>query len=101
MRQGTTPAVPLTVDMDLIGWTVYVTFTNSGKELTITNDRLEMTLENGKTLVMVPLTQEETLAFNVGVCEVQIRAIHDGTAIATETEFIDIEKVLLKGVIHE
>ena len=101
-RRGTTPAIPLIVESaDLTAWTVYVTFTNAGNTLTVTNDRIEMEYANGNTTIMVPLTQEETLSFKVGACEIQVRAIHDGTAIATTTVIEDVEKILLDGVIHE
>ena len=101
MRRGTTPAITLTVDTDLTGWTVYVTLRNSKKLLTLENDRLTISYANDKSTVAFALTQEETLAFSVGTCEVQIRAIHDGSAIATNIQNIDVGRIILEGVIHE
>ena len=101
MRRGTTPAIPLTVDDNIVDWTVYVTLRNGGNVLTLTNDALSMTYENQKTTIAFSLTQEQTLAFSVGTCEVQVRAIHDGTAIATNIGKLDVKRILKEGVIDE
>ena len=101
MRRGTTPAIVLTVDTDLTGWTIYATLGMGKKKLTIENDRMTISYENGKTTLAFSLTQEETLAFGVGNCEVQVRAIKDGTAIATDIQDIDIRRIILEGVINE
>jgi len=101
MRRGTTPAITLTVDYDITAWTVYVTLRNGGNVLTLTNDALTMTYQNQKTTIALALTQEQTLAFAVGSCEVQVRAIHDGTAIATNIEKLDVKRILKDGVIDE
>ena len=101
MRRGTTPAITLTVDYDITAWTVYVTLRNGGNVLTLTNDALTMSYANQKTTIALALTQEQTLAFSVGTCEVQVRAIHDGTAIATNIEKLDVKRILKDGVIDE
>ena len=101
MRRGTTPAITLTVDYDITEWTVYVTLRNGGNMLTLTNDALTMSYANQKTTIALALTQEQTLAFAVGSCEVQVRAIHDGTAIATNIERVDVRRILKEGVIDE
>lgn len=101
MRRGTTPAITLTVDADLTGWAVYVTLRNKCHSLTIENDRLTIEAEEGISTVVFALTQEETLAFSVGSCEVQVRAIHNGTAIASDIASVDVGRILLEGVIDE
>ena len=101
MRRGTTPAITLTVDYDVTAWTVYVTLKNGGNVLTLTNDALTMSYANQKTTIALALTQEQTLAFSVGTCEVQVRAIHEGTAIATNIEKLDVKRILKDGVIDE
>ena len=101
MRRGTTPAITLTVDADLTGWAVYVTLRNKCHSLTIENDRLTIEAEEGISTVVFALTQEETLALSVGSCEVQVRAIHNGTAIATDIASVDVGRILLEGVIDE
>lgn len=101
MRRGTTPAIVLTVDMDLTAYTVYVTLKSHSKSLTVTNDGLTMEYANSKTTIAFSLTQQQTLDFSVGTCEVQVRAIHDGTAIATDIQTVDIGRILKEGVIDE
>ena len=107
MRRGTTPTITLTVDADLTGWTVYATFKSGGKQLTFENDRMEMTYTpgsqgaTGKTAIEITLTQQETLSLGVGNAEVQVRAIHDGTAIATDIQAVDVGRIIKEGVIDE
>lgn len=101
MRRGTTPAIVLTVDMDITAYTVYVTLKNHGSEVTLSNDSVTMELDDGKTSIAFSLTQEQTLKFGTGTCEVQVRAIHDGTAIATDIKTIDVNRILKEGVIDE
>lgn len=101
MRRGTTPAIVLTVDMDITSYTVYVTLKNRSNELTLTNDAIVMEYEDGKTSIAFSLTQEQTLKFGTGTCEVQVRAIHDGTAIATDIKTMDVNRILKEGVIDE
>lgn len=101
MRRGTTPAITLTVDYDITAWTVYVTLKNGGNVLTLENDALTMEYANSKTTIAFSLTQQQTLAFAIGTCEVQVRAIHDGTAIATDIQKLDVGRILKDGVIDE
>lgn len=107
MRRGTTPTIPLTVDVDISdGWTIYATFRSGSHEVEFTNDRMTIELEpeteteQAKTLINVTLTQEETLAMH-GSAEVQIRAIKDGDAIATDVQRVDVGRILKEGVIDE
>lgn len=100
MKRGTTPTLTLTVDADIVGWTVYASFRTNGKVYTFENDRLQMTAEDDVTTILLTLTQEETLAMH-GSAEVQIRAIKDGTAIATDIQRVDVGRILKDGVIDE
>lgn len=100
MKRGTTPTLTLTVDADIVGWTVYASFRTNGKVYTFENDRLQMTSEDDVTTILLTLTQEETLAMH-GSAEVQIRAIKDGTAIATDIHRVDVGRILKDGVIDE
>ena len=101
MRRGTTPAIVLSVDMDLIGWHVYVTLKSRNNILTLDNGRLNMELSGRKTIIAFPLTQAETLAFSPGKCKVQVRAVHDGTAIASDIGEFEIDSILQQGIIHD
>lgn len=100
MKRGTTPTLTLTVDADIVGWTVYASFRTNGKVYTFENDRLQMTSEDDVTTILLTLTQEETLAMH-GSAEVQIRAIKDGTAVATDIQRVDVGRILKDGVIDE
>lgn len=107
MRRGTTPTITLTVDTDLTDWTIYATFKNSGTILTFENDRMDVEYvpanqdAPGKTVITLTLTQEETLALGIGSAEVQVRAIHDGTAIATDIQTVGVGRIIKEGVIDE
>lgn len=101
MRRGTTPAIPLTVNADITDWTVYVTLKNGRNILTLENDRLVMDYADGKTTIRFGLSQAETLAFRVGTCEVQVRAVKDGTAIATNIGTLTVGRILKGGEIDE
>lgn len=99
--RGTTPTVPLTVDTDLTGYTVYVTFLSDSNELTLTNERLIIEPGEESTSIKVPLTQEETLAFPVGNVDIQVRAIKGAMAISTNDGSISVGRILKEGVIDE
>lgn len=101
MRRGTTPTLTLTVDADIVGWTVYASFRTKSKLFTFENDRLQMTADDDVTTILLTLTQEETLSLDVGAVEVQVRAIKDGTAIATDIQRVNIGGILKDGVIDE
>lgn len=89
------------------GWTLYATFRSGMHNVTLENDRMTIELEpeteteEAKTLITVTLTQEETLSLGVGNAEVQVRAIKDGTAIATDIKNIDVGRIIKDGVIDE
>ncbi len=100
MKRGTTPTLTLTVDADISDWTVYASFKSNGEVFTFENDRLQMTAEDDVTTILLTLTQEETLAMQ-GSAEVQVRAIKNGTAIATYIQRIDVDRILKDGVIDE
>jgi len=105
MRRGTTPTITLTVDADVTGHAVEVTLRRPFMEpLTLTNDpddnRLAMALDDGKTAIEFTLTQDETLAMH-GPVEVQVRAVKNGVAIATDIGTLDVGRILREGVIHE
>ena len=107
MRRGTTPTITLTVDKDVSTWTLYATFRSGMHNVTLENDRMTVELEpetepeEAKTLITVTLPQEETLSLGVGNAEVQVRAIKDGTAIATDIKNIDVGRIIKDGVIDE
>lgn len=103
MRRGTTPTLTIKcIDVDVKDLaSIYVTFKQGNIELTKTNNDIVVDLENNA--VNVPLSQEDTLTFNKGTVDVQIRALlSDGTtAIASKIRTFSMEKILKDGVISE
>ena len=102
MIPGTTPTIPLIVNADLTGYNIYATFKAGRVEIIKTSDEITVTVENGKTTIGVPFTQEETLRFKgKPKCEVQIRYEKDNgsNADATTVSSMDIGRILQDGVI--
>lgn len=105
MRRGTTPTLTITptvlVDgeeqvLDLSGYdSVVLTFKNGGEEVDIAKDRLSF----DEGVIAVTLSQEETLAF-CGFAEMQIRAMKDGVAIASDIATVDFSRILMEGVLE-
>ena len=103
MRRGTTPTLRVTVDADITEMDVYLAL-RAGRVLIVKEtDALDMSLgEDGKTTVLCPLTQADTLKMAAGTnCEVQVRAIEgDGAvAIATTIGSVPVERILQDGVL--
>ena len=102
MYQGTTPALVLRVkNKDLTEATIFASistgktnvFTKTGSDLTVTTD-------DGDTLVVMTLTQNETLKLNAGDAEVQIRYVEaDGNAWATTKAKLTVKDVIYKNMI--
>lgn len=102
MHRGTTPTLILTVDgeVDLTeAKNLYVTISQYGNELTRSSSDGCLEIDSGS--VSVYLTQKETLSFSAGWAKVQIRGIYeDGTAFATDIASVQVDPVLLEGVIE-
>lgn len=99
MRRGTTPTFAFEVDVDLTGWDVYVTFEQRKAEITRREPQIAPT-ETGCTC-SVELTQAETLRFREGRAEVQLRAVKDGIAVASDVFAFDVGRILLDGEIPQ
>lgn len=111
MRRGTTPTLTLTVSnedgsaCDLTDSDIYVTLHLSGDdpENDLTKRETDMTVETVEdaTVLSMPLTQAETLAWpEGGTLEVQMRC-KDGNGYAQATNITDIsvERILKDGEI--
>lgn len=81
MRRGTTPTYQRTYTEDLTGGMVNFCFWQGSTETVIP---AEVTSTEYGCLLSVTLTQEQTLAFELGILYWQIRAIKNGEAIASE-----------------
>lgn len=104
MSQGTTPTLVLVVDeSDLTQARIKVTIEQNGRQINFSNDRIESMLDDQNTILMIHLTQRETLDLRPTEGDVQVRWVNpDGEAYITEIETIEIAKALYKGVIqHE
>ena len=110
MRRGTTPTITLTVTnedgtaCDLTEDSIYVTFHLSGAPSTgdLTKRETDMTVEtsDNATVLTIPLTQAETLAWTAGgTLEIQLRCKGSGIAQATNITNIPVERILLDGEI--
>lgn len=101
MYRGTTQVFKIVVltklDMSKIKQ-VYVTFAN--KTTQITKDITDVKIEPDKKTITVYLTQYDTLAFTPGSVKMQVRILlTDGSAHASNTKTIEVEKILRDGEI--
>lgn len=123
MRQGTTPIVSLTIDVErdkddnivpssvLDNCNVYVTIDQNGEQITKSSREssdIEITKNYSEddptrhisTTVAMYLTQAETLGLEVGNARVQLRWINIlDEAFASDIATIKIDESLLEGVI--
>lgn len=104
MRRFTTPALPMTVPVDLTGADIYVTIKQGQRKLQKTGSDVISVYdaESGKTTLTVTLTQEETGAFLAEKsATIQVNWIFaDGTRSATNIKKIDVAENLLNEVIE-
>lgn len=103
MYQGTTPAIVYTISgVDLSAMKAFVSFRSGRDVLTKSGDKVNISYDStaDKTTVICALTQEETLAFQRGNVETQIRFISaNGEAYATNTAKINAKEVIYKEII--
>lgn len=98
MRQGTTPTIQITInDIDLNEMqNIYVVFEQNGYILKKESSDLDI---EGNT-ISVSLSQEETLNFKEGTCNIQLRMItKGGVAIASPIKTTKVYRVLNKEMI--
>lgn len=98
MRQGTTPTIQITInDIDLNEiQNIYVVFEQNGYILK--KESSDLDIEGN--VISVLLSQEETLNFKEGTCNIQLRMItKGGVAIASPIKTTKVYRVLNKEVI--
>ena len=98
MIRGTTPDYILTVNADLTGTTVYVTF----KQLRMSVDIKDppVTVSEGTSTIAIRLTQEQTLSLSEGRADIQVKYIaSDGTVRATDIQPVTVSRALLERVV--
>ena len=98
MRQGTTPTIQITInDIDLNEMqNIYVVFEQNGYILK--KESSDLDIEGN--VISVLLSQEETLNFKEGTCNIQLRMItKGGVAVASPVKTTKVYRVLNKEVI--
>lgn len=99
MYRGTTPTNTITVDLDLRGMTVFVTYAQ-GDSVLFEKSNDDMTIS--ETELSIPLTQADTLKLSdlKRTVYVQIRAIDSsGVAVASNIMTTTAEAILKDGEI--
>lgn len=100
MTRGTTPTIkikPKNCDVSLLD-SIYITFKQYEKTLEKSGDDIEV--DKDQNMLIVRLTQEDTLYFYAVDVNVQIRATtKDGQAIASEVFKLPMHNILKNGVI--
>ena len=101
MYQGTTPALTLKVEgADLTDKTVFVTIRCGNYVLTKTGDSLSVTYADDYSVVIVRLSQNETLMMRKFEAEVQVRFIDSsGFADATNKATFNVRESLYQSII--
>lgn len=98
MIRGTTPTIPIDVDIDLReASSLYITFVQLDTVI-IEKTLSDCTIEEEQ--ISVTLTQEETLSLNdKHPVYVQIRAIVGGAVVGSNIMSTDVGKILKEGII--
>ena len=98
IRRGTTPTISFNTPFE-DAEEVYVTFSQDDTiKLDLTSSSSEFSEDDGEYLIA--LTQADTLSLTPNaLCEVQIRAIKEGYAPASDIEYVWIFDVLKDGTI--
>ena len=98
MKRGSTPTNTFTLDIDLRGATVFITYEQDG---VIVMEKTGEDLTVGEKQIVLTLTQEETLAFHPGKVLIQIRYIFpNGTADASDIIQTSFDRIIKDGVIE-
>ena len=98
MKRGTTPTNTFKTNIDLIGATVFLTYSQRGRVvLEKTGDDLEISAE----AIVTRLTQKDTLGFDaLQKVSIQIRYVFpDGTAGASNIMTVTVGEILKDGEI--
>lgn len=100
--QGTTSTLSLLVEADLSKATsIVVSIRQDMRAYDFTGNRVWSFDDPEGTLLMVHLSQEETLSMRPKEAEIQVRWLDfDDEAYETDIQTIDIERALYKGVLQ-
>lgn len=96
-RRGSTPTNVFNVNIDLTGATVFVSYSQNNKVI-VEKTGADVTIESDK--ITVALSQTDTLSFQNGRTEIQIRYVmSNGEADASNIIAVDAQRILKDGVI--
>lgn len=102
ITRGTTPSIPVTVPMNLEGYTCYLSIGKKARAPYFTADNSQMTATYGETSTLIfTLTQEQTLSCKTGPAYVQLRLIKDDTALASTMGEIVVYDIIKDGEIED
>ena len=97
--RGTTPDFRFTVNQDISGWDVYLSFGQRGREVARVRNP-DITPTNDGCAITGRLTQEQTLKFKPGEGEAQVRCYKNGTAAANPLKFkFTVYDIIMDGKI--
>lgn len=100
MRRGTSPTLIIKVRgvevSDLTS--IFLTLKQGSKELTARET--DITINTDDNALEVPLTQTETLDFDDGYVNIQLRAMVGTKAIASDIKTVPMEHILKEGLIE-
>ena len=102
MRRGTTPTHRVVINEDVTDYNLRLAYKAGGKLVVKTGASLDVSLDDGKTIIVCTLTQRDTLGFKAGdTCEVQVRGERASGAIAFATTIgrVPVERILEDGEI--
>lgn len=100
ITRGTTPTIELENDNDLTGYTCYLAI-GKPKKPNLVKTKTGVQGEDGKTVVEFRLEQADTLSLKPGSAQMQLRAIKDNDAIASEIIDIEVLDVIQDGVLAD
>lgn len=99
ITRGTTPRIEIEVDVDLTDYTSYLSIGKVGEELLTIDTTQHEAGEEGKSVLRFDLTQQQTLSLPKGSMKMQVRAIKNDDAIATDLMELKVLDVIKDGVI--
>lgn len=104
MTRGTTPQIRIKLkncDVGLLS-SIYITFVQAIHEKKVLEKAGdEITVDESENMLIVSLTQEETLLFDAVDVKLQIRAVTvNGQAVASEILNLPVNRILKDGVIE-
>lgn len=98
IRRGTTPTVKVTVGMDLTGYACYLSVgADKFDKVTLDNSQMQMSVDEGSTVLDFTFTQKQTLSLTKGQSRMQLRLVKGDVALASEMTEINVTEIIKDG----